>query len=173
MILQYGDQITARTYHLDKVNGLCPLDAELQMLKLFPQNAFSNFSKPLGYEFVERAACYNELCQFCSVNSVSRETLDRALKQYAFEGMLLKTASEYGDVVEPRELDNAFELYSNPWDYPYNKLNEFQAGTLQSKEGTLSPGTVASFRNLDDWCFVEHFDQKTLLQVRTSAYVFS
>lgn len=55
------------------------------MLKLFPQNNLKNFPHPFDREAFERAACYNELRQFCNASSVPRETLDRALKQYAFE----------------------------------------------------------------------------------------
>lgn len=77
---------------------------------------------------------------------------------HVIAAMLLKTPRECGEIVNPSELDEAFKFYFNPWDYPYNQLNTFKTDSLS--------GTIGSFRNLDDWCFVEHFDQKTLLQVR-------
>lgn len=71
--------------------------------------------------------------------------------------MLLKTPSESGKIIHPSEIDETLKYYSNPWDYPYDQLCNFRTDSLS--------GTISFFRNMDDWCFAEHFDKNTLLQV--------
>lgn len=94
--MQHGDGVSSRSFHLDEHNGLSPLQAELEMLKFFPQNNFKNLTQPVNGEIFKRAACYNELRHFCNSDTVSKEVLDRALMQYAFEG---KTGFVYSHIL--------------------------------------------------------------------------
>ena len=161
--------MTSRVHHLDPVNGLDPYDAELRMLQLFPQSQLKSLPELEGREMVERAARANELQHFFLSESLGAGTLERALKQYTFEGMLLKITDGDGEIVDPPAIDEAFEAYTNPWDYPYNDLGDFQrwkASCAETDTSKMADSVLATFRNLDEWCFVEHFDQKTLLQVR-------
>lgn len=124
-MLHHGDALTSQAHHLQPQNGLDPLQAQLQMLQLFPKSALKDLPKPNGRETAERAARANELRHFLMSKSVDPAILDHVLKQYAFEGMLLKTVTDDGYIIDPVDLDEAFRSYSNPWDYPYNKLEDF------------------------------------------------
>lgn len=141
------------------------------MLELFPQSRLKELPTLHGRHIVEREARANELRHFCKSQVDSNGFLERALKQFAFEGMLLKVANENGDIVDLREVDESFKFYSNLWDHPYSKLSEFQALRFPNDDsGKVKLGSefdsspLASFRNLDDWYFVEHFDHKTMIQ---------
>jgi hypothetical protein len=125
IMLHHGDTLTSQTHHLQPHNGLDPMQAELRMLQFFPNSALKELSEPKGRESVERAACSNELRHFLISKSVDPAILDHTLKQYAFEGMLLKTVTDNGDIIDPIDLDEAFRSYCNPWDYPYNNLEDF------------------------------------------------
>ena len=141
------------------------------MLNLFPQSQLKDLPTLHVRELVEREARANELHHFCKSHMESNSFLDRALKQFAFEGMLLKAANESGEIVDLREVDELFAFYANLWDHPYSKLGEFQALRFPNNreekvelENSFDSSPLASFRNLDEWCFVEHFDHKTLIQ---------
>ena len=171
VILYHNDTLTSRVHHLEPANGLNPQEAELRMLDFFPQSRLKELPTVQGREIVEREARANELRYFCQSEMTSTSFLERALKQFAFEGMLLKNVFQNGEVVDLREVDDAFLFYANLWDHPYSKLSEFQRVRFPSEgeekvkvadEFNSSP--LASFRNLDEWCFVEHFDRKTLIQ---------
>ncbi|EDO27462.1 predicted protein [Nematostella vectensis] len=175
-MLYHGDQLTSRLHHLTSVNGLDPMQAELSMLQHFSQNKLMELPPRKERETAERAARANELRHFCAPD-VDSGLLEHALKQYAFEGMLLKVANEEGEIIDPRHLDEAFLSYSNPWDYPYTRLEEFRkvkfcsddSGQLKISALDSSETPLTSFRNLDDWCFMEHLDHNTLLQVLKEA----
>ncbi|XP_068698646.1 sperm-associated antigen 17-like [Montipora foliosa] len=176
LILHHNDTLTSRLHHLEPVNGLDPEEAELHMLNLFPQSQLKDLPTLHVRELVEREARANELHHFCKAHMESNSFLDRALKQFAFEGMLLKAANESGDIVDLREVDELFAFYANLWDHPYSKLGEFQALRFPNNreekvelENSFHSSPLASFRNLDEWCFVEHFDHKTLIQVLEAA----
>ena len=178
MIVHNNDTMTSRLHHLEPANGLNPEEAELHMLELFPQSRLKELPALHGRELVEREARANELRHFCKSQMESDEFLERALKQFAFEGMLLKVANENGDIVDPREVDEAFKFYANLWDHPYSKLSEFEALRFPNDDpenmklaSDFGSSPLASFRNLDEWCFVEHFDHKTMIQV--SVYTYS
>lgn len=164
--------MTSRLHQLEPANGLDPEEAELRMLDLFPQSRLKELPELHGRDLVEREARANELRYFCNSHMNSSEFLERALKQFTFEGMLLKIANQNGDIVDLREVDESFKLYSNLWDHPYSKLSEFQELRFPSDDDSekvklgkdISSSPLASFRNLDEWCFVEHFDHKTMIQ---------
>ena len=173
-ILQHGDELTSRLHHVTTANGLNTHEAELRMLRLLPQNALMELPGLASRELVERAARANELRHFCVSESVCPRTLDRALQQLAFEGMLLKLVDEDGEILEPPDLDEAFGDYVNAWDFPYTDLAEFRkvklkldgSGRPEAGEKLLGEETMLStFRNLNEWCFAEHLDRNTLLQV--------
>lgn len=178
ILLHHGDELTARAHHLKSQNSLDPMQVELKMLQ-FTQSYMGEIFEPKERETVERAACANELRHFLNSKSVNPDILEQALKQYAFEGMLLKSVNDNGDIINPMELDEAFKSYCNPWDYPYSKLEDFmevkfcsdESGKLKISE-IESNSPLTSFRNLDDWCFMEHFDRTTLLQVRLQQHTF-
>ena len=172
VILHYNDALTSRLHHLEPANGLDPEKAELRMLSLFPQSKLKELPALHGREIVEREARANELRHFCKSQMDSDGFLARALKQFAFEGMLLKVANQNGDIVDLREVDESFKFYANLWDHPYSKLSEFQALRFPSDDSDkvkllsdFDSSPLASFRNLDEWCFVEYFDNKTMIQV--------
>ena len=160
--------MTSRLHHLEPENGLDPEKAELRMLDLFPQSRLKELPMLHGREIVEREARANELRHFCKSQMDSDGFLERALKQFTFEGMLLKVASDNGEIVDLRDVDESFKFYTNLWDHPYSKLSEFQALRFPSddteKVKLTSSSPLSSFRNLDEWCFVEHFDGKTMTQ---------
>lgn len=171
MILHYRDTMSSRLHYLEPANGLNPEQAELRMLDLFPQSRLKELPELHGRDMVEREARTNELHHFCKSLMSSSDLLERALKQLAFEGMLLKVASQNGDIVDLRDVDESFKLYSNPWDHPYSKLSEFQASRFPSDDleklklaSDINSSPLTSFRNLGGWCFVEHFDRKTMIQ---------
>ena len=167
MILQYHDTMSSRLHHLEPANGLNPEQAELRMLDLFPQSRLKELPELDGQDMVEREARANELHHFCKSVMGSSDLLEHALKQLAFEGMLMKVASQDGDIVDLRDVDESFKLYSNPWDHPYSKMSEFQASRFPSdnlEKLKLASDINSSFRNLDGWCFVEHFDRETTIQ---------
>lgn len=148
------------------------------MLNLLPQSQLKELPTLQGREIVEREARANELRHFCKSQLDSNGFLERALKQFALEGMLLKVANQNGDIVDLRDLDESFKFYANLWDHPYCKLNEFQSLRFPSDDpkkvnlgGDIDSSLLASFRNLDDWCFLEHYDQKTMIQA--SLYMHS
>lgn len=168
MILHYNDAMTSRLHHLEPANGLDPEKAELRMLELFPQSRLKELPILDGRDVIEREARANELRHFCKSHLDSGGCVERAFKQFAFEGMLLKVADENGDIVDLRKVDDCFKFYSNLWDHPYSKLSEFQElrfpGDNTEKAVLTDTSPLSSFRNLDDWCFVEHFDNKTMIQ---------
>ena len=162
--------MTSRLYHIEPANGLDPLDAELHMLDLFPQSRLKELPELHGRDMVERDARANELRHFFE-SHIGSEHLEQALKQFAFEGMLLKAVSQNWDIVDLRDVDESFKSYSNLWDHPYSKLSEFQALRFPCDDSEkvklasdISSSPLGSFRNLDEWCFVEHFDHKTMIQ---------
>lgn len=162
--------MTSRLHHLEPANGLDPTEAELRMLDLFPQSRLTELPELNGRDMVERDARANELYHFFE-SQISSDLLERALKQFAFEGMLMKVVSQSGDVVDLRDVDESFKIYSNLWDHPYSKLSEFQALRFPADDSEkvklasdINSSPLASFRNLDEWCFVEHFDHKTMIQ---------
>ena len=169
VILHYNDTMTSRLHHLEPANGLDPEKAELRMLELFPRSRLKELPILDGCDVIEREARANELRHFCNSYLDSGGFLERALKQFAFEGMLLKVADENGDIVDLKEVDDCFKFHSNLWDHPYSKLSEFQElrfpGDNTEKAFLTDTSPLSSFRNLDDWCFVEHFDNKTMIQV--------
>ena len=171
MILHYHDTMSSRLHHLEPANGLNPEQAELRMLDLFPQSRLKELPELDGQDMVEREARANELHHFCKSVMGSSDLLEHALKQLAFEGMLMKVASQDGDIVDLRDVDESFKLYSNPWDHPYSKMSEFQASRFPSDNleklklaSDINSSPLTSFRNLDGWCFVEHFDRETTIQ---------
>ena len=142
------------------------------MLNLFPQSHLKELPTLHGRDIVEREARANELRHFCKSHVETNGFLDRAMKQFAFEGMLLKAVNENGDIVDLRKVDESFASYANLWDHPYCKLSEFQALRFPSDdservnlESHFDSSPLSSFRNIDEWCVVEHFDQKTFIQV--------
>ena len=180
MILQHHESLTARVHHLEPANGLDPWEAELRMLDLFPQTRLKELPRLRGREVVEREARASELRHFCQSEMGSTHFLERALKQFTFEGMLLKTVAQNGEIQDLREVDDAFKSYANLWDHPYSRLSEFQRVRFPSDEqekvkfaDELNSSPLASFRNLDDWCFVENFDRKTLIQASVLCEIHS
>ncbi|PFX34574.1 Sperm-associated antigen 17 [Stylophora pistillata] len=174
VILQYRDGMTSRLHDLKPANGLHPEEAERHMLDLFPQTRLKELPQLDRQDVVEREARASELYHFCKSRMSSSDFLEHALKQFAFEGMLLKVADHNGDVVDLGEIDESFQFYSNLWDHPYSKLSDFQALRLpnqdtQEKKPVNDSFPLTFFRNLDEWCFVEHFDQKTMIQVLEAA----
>ncbi|KAK2570951.1 Sperm-associated antigen 17 [Acropora cervicornis] len=176
VILHYNDTLTSRLHHLEPANGLDPEEAELHMLNLFPQSHLKELPTLHGRDIVEREARANELRHFCKSHVETNGFLDRAMKQFAFEGMLLKAVNENGDIVDLRKVDESFASYANLWDHPYCKLSEFQALRFPSDdservnlESHFDSSPLSSFRNIDEWCVVEHFDQKTFIQVLEAA----
>lgn len=162
--------MTSRLHDLVPANGLDPQEAERCILDLFPQTCLKELPQLDGQDLVEREARASELYHFCKSRMSSSDSLERILKQFAFEGMLLKVADHNGDVVDLEEVDESFKFYSNLWDHPYSKLSEFQAlrflnEDLEIKKLANDSVLLTSFRNLDEWCFVEHFDPKTMIQV--------
>lgn len=162
--------MTSRLHCLEPANGIDPGEAELHMLNLFPQSRLKELPELGGRDMVERDARSNELRHFFEPQ-ISSNLLERALKQFAFEGMLLKVVSQNGDVVDLRDVDESFKVYSNLWDHPYSKLSEFQVLRFPSDDSEkvkltsgMDSSPLASFRNLDEWCVMEHFDNKTMIQ---------
>ncbi|XP_078373230.1 sperm-associated antigen 17-like isoform X2 [Oculina patagonica] len=175
VILHYHDKMTSRLHHLEPANGLDPTEAELRMLDLFPQSRLKELPELHGRDMVERDARANELRHFFE-SQINSDLLERALKQFAFEGMLLKVVGQSGDVVDLKDVDESFKIYSNLWDHPYSKLSEFQALRFPADDSEkvklasdINSSPLASFRNLDEWFFVEHFDHKTMIQVLEAA----
>lgn len=161
--------MTSRVHNLEPANGLDPEEAERHMLDLFPHKRLKELPELPGRDLVEREARASELHHFCKSRMSSSDFLERALKQFAFEGMLLKVANHNGNIVDLRDVDESFKLYSNLWDHPYSKLSEFQAlrfpdDDLEKVKPASDSFPLTTFRNLDEWCFVEHFDQKTMIQ---------
>lgn len=163
--------MSSRLHHLEPANGLNPEQAELRMLDLFPQSRLKELPELDERDMVEREARANELHHFCKSVMSSSDLLEHAFKQLAFEGMPLKVASQDGEIVDLRDVDESFKFYSNPWDHPYSKLSEFQASRFPSDNleklelaSDINSSPLTSYRNLDGWCFVEHFDRKTTIQ---------
>ena len=80
-----------------------------------------------------------------------------------------------GDVVEPQELTEKFSSYNNPWDDPYSDFSKYCKARDQgliTDDVDLSCVSAAvnlvSFYNVDDWCFIEEFDNTTFTQVDSS-----
>ena len=163
--------MSSRLHNLEPANGLNPEQAELHMLDLFPQSRLKELPELDGRDMVEREARANELHHFCKSLMSFPDLLERAFKQLAFEGMLLKVTNQDGDIVDLRDVDESFKLYSNPWDHPYSKLSEFQASRFPTDDleklkltSDVNSSPLTSYRNLDEWCFVEHFDRKSTIQ---------
>jgi hypothetical protein len=70
-------------------------------------------------------------------------------------------------------LDKKFSSYNNPWDDPYSDFSKYfnarDQGMINDDVKDLGSVSAAvrlvSFRNLDDWCYVEEFDRTTFTQV--------
>lgn len=80
-----------------------------------------------------------------------------------------------GDIVEAEVVDSKFSCYKNPWDDPYSDLSKYynaRAKGVINDDTALSSVSAAvdlvSFRNLDDWCYVEEFDKTIFTQVELS-----
>ena len=95
--------------------------------------------------------------------------------------MPLKSVEATGGVVEPQELDKKFSSYSIPCDDPYSDFSKYfkarDQGTVNDDVDLASVSAavpLVSFRNLDDWCYVEEFDKTTFTQVNflTSVFLF-
>ena len=87
-------------------------------------------------------------------------------------GMPLKSVDWRGDIREPSELDERFFSYENPWDDPYSDLSKYFSVLNKDKrieevdiDRVSAAVDLVSFRNIDDWCYVEQFDKNTLTQV--------
>ena len=90
-------------------------------------------------------------------------------------GMPLKSVEATGDIVEPQQTNKEFSSYMNPWDDPYSDFSKYFSahadGTINSDVDLASVSAavrLVSFRNLDDWCYVEEFDRNTFTQVHFS-----
>lgn len=86
--------------------------------------------------------------------------------------MPLKSVDDNGNILELFELDQTFSSYRNPWGDPYSDLSKYFSAQSEAQinEGvdlsTVSAAVdLVSFRNLDDWCYTEQFDKRTLAQV--------
>ena len=87
-------------------------------------------------------------------------------------GMPLKSVEATGDIVEPQQTNKELSSYMNPWDDPYSDFSKYFSahadGTINSDVDLASVSAavrLVSFRNLDDWCYVEEFDRNTFTQV--------
>ena len=83
--------------------------------------------------------------------------------------MPLKSVDATGGVVEPKELKFPYNI---PCDDPYSDFSKYFSARDQgmiSDDVDLASVSAAvplvSFRNLDDWCYVEEFDKTTFTQV--------
>lgn len=91
--------------------------------------------------------------------------------------MPLKSVDATGGVVEPKELKFPYNI---PCDDPYSDFSKYFSARDQ---GMISDGVdlasvsaavpLVSFRNLDDWCYVEEFDKTTFTQVDFSTISIS
>jgi hypothetical protein len=96
-------------------------------------------------------------------------------RNFLYIGLPLKSAEASGDVIEPQQLEKRLSFCNNPWDDPYSDFDQY----LNAREQGMVNGDVdlasisaavslVSFRNLDDWCYVEEFDKTTFTQVDSS-----
>ncbi|KAJ7321770.1 Sperm-associated antigen 17 [Desmophyllum pertusum] len=109
VILHYRDAMTSRLHQLEPANGLDPEEAELRMLDLFPKADLKNCQNCTGGTWWSVRHVLMKLRYFCNSHMNSSEFLERALKQFTFEGMLLKIANQNGDIVDLREVDESFK----------------------------------------------------------------
>ena len=118
------------------------------------------------------------LCQrriFMSVDLTSQHCLRSTLRLIPCTlllGMPLKSVDWCGNIREPCELDERFFSYENPWDDPYSDLSKYFSALNKGKrieemdvDRVSAAVDLVSFRNIDDWCYVEQFDKNTLTQV--------
>jgi hypothetical protein len=89
---------------------------------------------------------------------------------FLYIGLPLKSAEASGDVIEPQ-----LSSCNNPWDDPYSDFDQYfnarEQGTVNGDVDLASISaavSLVSFRNLDDWCYVEEFDKTTFTQVDSS-----
>ena len=96
-------------------------------------------------------------------------------RNFLYIGLPLKSVETNGDVIEPHVLEKEISSYNNPWDDPYSNFDKYfnarGQGMISGDVDLASVSAAAhlvSFRNLDDWCYVEEFDRTTFTQVELS-----
>lgn len=194
-LMQYGDNMTVRTHHLAEFHSFNPKSAEEALLRRLPSARLWNYEKPGTFLSKERAARLHELLRHAASlaegpDDIIPETeMDHAFRQFVFETINLSAAAEDGTIAKAEKTQGC------PWDDPYTDAvrqqpapvridlalsgdepagSDVEAGD-QPKEGDETVKTADDHpalkhkRNLDSWCFSEHFHPEVLLQVLTEA----
>ncbi|CAB4022723.1 Hypothetical predicted protein [Paramuricea clavata] len=175
VILEHNDKLSQRLHYLEDLSILDGLDTERTMLDTAAPRALDIFPRRTVTEFMESSARFHQFIQHCSFPSA--ENVSYLLKKYTFEGIPLKSVEATGNIVEPQQLDKKFSSYNNPWDDPYSDFSKYfnarDQGMINDDVKDLGSVSAAvrlvSFRNLDDWCYVEEFDRTTFTQVLDDA----
>ena len=89
------------------------------------------------------------------------------IQRPSLTGIPLKGVDANGNVMEQQ-----LSSYKNPWDDPYSDFAKYysarEQGMIKSDVDLASVSAavnLVSYRNLDEWCYVEEFDKTTLTQV--------
>lgn len=192
-LMQYGDDMTVRTHHLEKFNNFDPRKAEESLLQRLPCSRLWNYQQTNPQISKERSARLQELLRNCAMLSGESEgvipftEIDRAFKQFVFETINLSSVDENGNIVTPG--DN----HESPWDDPYTLAVRFKDSTNGKEDVKIGSGketekkeeddnektntdkqdstnpTLIPKRILDSWCYAEHFHPEVFLQVLTEA----
>ncbi|XP_039272076.2 sperm-associated antigen 17-like [Styela clava] len=192
-LMQYGDDMTVRTHHLDKFNNFDPRKAEESLLQRLPCTRLWNYQQKNPQLSKERSARLQELLRNCATLSEESEgviafsDIDRAFRQFVFETINLSTVDEDGNIVKVTPEVNQ----ESPWDDPYTlavksspsnaeeeKEQEEIAGNKETEKKDDALGKSINIekypalnpkRILDSWCYAEHFHPEVFLQVLTEA----
>ncbi|CAL1544731.1 unnamed protein product [Lymnaea stagnalis] len=241
LLVNIHDDICIRTNHLKPYYEFDPAAVEKVMLQFLP---FAHLykHKPLsGTDMNERAVKLQELIHYCASDGLTKSEIDRAFKQFVFEGMDLATTDQNGFMLEKEK--EGLPHTPIPWDDPYpffkvmvpvmvsmqsshetenkvaitdvegNCTNRTRISSQESKKGILTNHQMSASsikrsrsnsvhfdvpldgeeseadfldstdrlgktfeeslvkmidiqqRNLDQWCFAEHFKPEVLQQV--------
>ncbi|XP_028409597.1 sperm-associated antigen 17-like isoform X2 [Dendronephthya gigantea] len=165
VILEHNDKLSQRLHYLEDISILDGLDTERAMLEISASRDLDMFPRRTTAEFMESNARFHQFIQHCSFPSA--EDVSYLLKKYTFEGIPLKSVDGNGNVVEQR-----LSSYKNPWDDPYSDFMKYNSAREQGMiKSDVDPASVSaavnlvSYRNLNEWCYVEEFDQNTFTQV--------
>eukprot|EP00058_Branchiostoma_floridae_P002587 XP_002588075.1 hypothetical protein BRAFLDRAFT_83075 [Branchiostoma floridae] len=144
LLLQYGDGVSLRTHHLKQVDGFQPQVQELKMVHLLPVARLCELPPPSTRVSKERAARLQELLHFCATGKEQSLSQERPDENKAQE--------------ESKEAEH--------------KSQEEQEEEDQSDHVTVNLIEATQKRQLDDWCFAEHFEPEVLIQLLPQARPF-